>query len=64
MARIAATLSIAAGTNIVGFNPNRWDHVVMDLPRGHGIHLHELAGVAFVAVGIVLFWRTPTRTPG
>jgi uncharacterized protein YjeT (DUF2065 family) len=62
LARIAATLSVVVGTLIVGFNPNRWDHVVMDLPRGHGIHLHELAGVALIAVGIVMFWRRPIRT--
>ena len=42
LARIVATLSIAVGTLIVGFSPNRWDYVVMDLPRGHGIHPHEL----------------------
>ena len=64
MARIAATLSIVVGTLIVGFNPNRWDYVVMNLPRGHGIHLHELLGVAFIATGIVLFWRRPIRTTG
>ena len=63
LARIAATLSVFVGTLIVGFNPNRWDQVVMDLPRGHGIHLHEVAGVALIAVGIVLFWRRPIRTP-
>jgi hypothetical protein len=55
--RIVATLSIALGTAIVGFNPNRWDMVVLDLPRGsHGIHLHDLAGLAFVATGVLLFW--------
>jgi hypothetical protein len=64
LARIAATVSIVVGTLIVGFNPNRWDYVVMDLPRGHGIHLHELIGVAFIATGIVLFWRRPRGTAG
>jgi hypothetical protein len=57
LARIAATMSIVVGTVIVGFSPNRWDYVVMNLPRGHGIHVHDLVGVAFIAVGIALFWR-------
>jgi hypothetical protein len=58
LARIAATLAIAVGTVIVGFSPNRWDRVVVDLPRGHGIHLHELIGVAFIAFGVAVFWRS------
>jgi hypothetical protein len=63
LARIAATLSIAVGTLIVGFNPNRWDYVVIDLPRGgHGIHLHELVGVAFIAIGVALFWQISRPT--
>jgi hypothetical protein len=58
LARIAATLSIVVGTLIVGFSPNRWDYVVLALPRGHGIHSHDLIGAAFVAIGITLFWRS------
>ena len=64
LARIAATFSILFGALIVGFNPDRWDYVVIDIPRGHGIHLHELIGVVFIATGLVLFWRRPTRSAG
>ena len=58
-------LSIITGTLIVGFNPNRWDYVVMDLPRGsHGIHLHDIVGVAFVALGTAIFWRASVPARG
>jgi uncharacterized protein YjeT (DUF2065 family) len=62
LARIAATLAIVVGTLIVGFNPDRWDYVVMGLPRGHGIHLHELIGVVFIAAGIAVFWHSSVPT--
>jgi hypothetical protein len=64
LARIAATLTIVVGTLIVGFSPNRWDYVVMGLPRGHGIHAHDLVGVTFIAIGVALFWRRPVSPPG
>ncbi len=62
MARIAATLAVVVGTLAVGFSPNRWDDVVVVLPHGHGIHVHELIGVILVAFGVVLFWRRPVPT--
>ena len=61
MGRVFGVLAIVAGTLVVGFNPNRWDTVVMNLPRGHGIHLHEIIGVALVGVGTVLLWIAPQR---
>jgi hypothetical protein len=51
--------AIFVGVVIVGFNPNRFDTVVMDLPRGHGIHLHDLIGLALVALGTVVLWVLP-----
>jgi hypothetical protein len=61
--RVVAALAIVIGTIIVGFNPNRWDYVVLDLPRGsHGIHLHDLVGIAFIAFGITVFWRSSVPT--
>jgi hypothetical protein len=57
--RVLALIAIAVGVAIVGFNPNRWDRVILELPRGHGIHVHELVGVALVAMGVIALWRSP-----
>ena len=52
-----------AGAIVLGFDPNRWDYVVLDLPRGgHGIHVHDLYGAALVAVGTLLLWHSPRAT--
>jgi hypothetical protein len=51
--------TIIVGTIAVGFSPERWDTVILVLPRGHGIHAHDLFGMALVAVGIALLWRSP-----
>ena len=52
-------VSIFLGTAIVGFDPDRIDRVILVLPRGHGIHAHDVIGVALVALGtIVLLWRS------
>lgn len=59
MWRAAAVIAIVLGAAIVGFDPNRWDAVVYVLPRGHGIHSHDLIGAALIAVGIVVLWRSP-----
>lgn len=56
-------VAILAGAVVVGFSPNRWDYVVVDLPRGgHGIHLHDLYGMALVAIGTLVLWRSPRAT--
>jgi hypothetical protein len=47
-------LAIVVGTMVVGVSPERWDTVLLDLPRGHGLHLHDVVGTAFVAVGTAL----------
>jgi hypothetical protein len=40
---------------VVGFNPNRWDIDILDLPRGsHGIHLHDVLGMALITLGVVV----------
>ena len=59
MARLAALVAIALGVAIVGFNPNRWDEVILLLPRGHGIHAHDVLGVVLVAIGVTTLWRGP-----
>ena len=53
-------MAILVGAVVIAFSPERWDYVVLDLPRGHGIHLHELMGMALVAVGTLVLWRSPT----
>jgi hypothetical protein len=60
--RIAATLLVVFGTLVVAFSPNRWDTLVVKLPRGHGVHWHELIGVALVAIAVALFWREPATS--
>jgi hypothetical protein len=51
---------IVAGTIVVGFSPRRWDIVILELPRDHGIHTHDLIGMAFVLIGLGLLWRSAT----
>jgi hypothetical protein len=57
MARVAGAISIFFGAAVVAFSPSRWDRVLLDLPRGHGIHSHEVIGVALITIGVVLMWR-------
>jgi hypothetical protein len=57
MARVAGAISIFPGAAVVAFSPNRWDRVLLDLPRGHGIHGHEVIGMALITIGVVLMWR-------
>ncbi len=59
MARVAALITIAVGVAIVGLNPNRWDEVILVLPRGHGIHAHDVVGVVLVTIGVMALWRGP-----
>ena len=54
-----AVLAIFVGTVVVAFSPNRWDLVLVALPRGHGIHLHEMLGVVVIAVGTLVLWHVP-----
>ena len=52
-------VAILLGTIVVGFSPERWDRVILVLPRGHGIHTHDLLGMALVVFGVTLLWRSP-----
>jgi hypothetical protein len=55
--RAAAVGAIFGGAIIVGFNPNRWDRVILDLPRGHGVHIHEVIGMALITLGVLALLR-------
>lgn len=57
--RVMAAVAILLGTLVVGFNPNRWDYVVLSLPRGHGIHLTDVVGMTVVVLGIAVLWFSP-----
>jgi hypothetical protein len=37
------------------------DVVVLSVSSGHGIHLSDLTGGAFVIAGIAALWRAPLR---
>jgi hypothetical protein len=52
-------VAIFTGAVIIAFSPQRWDYVLFGLPRSHGIHLHELMGMALVAVGTFVLCRSP-----
>lgn len=52
------------GTVVVGFSPERYDKVILELPRGHGIHIHDLIGLTVVVLGIMLLWTAPPRGAG
>jgi hypothetical protein len=57
--RVLAVVAVYVGVALVGFNPQRWDAVVFDLPRGgHGIHLRDLIGVGLITLGVVVLWRS------
>jgi hypothetical protein len=60
--RVLAAVTIFAGAIVIGFNPNRWDPVILTLPRGgHGIHITDLVGIALVTVGVAMLWHLPRR---
>jgi len=61
MRNLIGSAVVVVGTIVVGFSPRRWDTVILDLPRGHGIHTHDLLGLALVVAGIAVLWRTPRR---
>ncbi len=59
--RTAAVVAIFLGAVVVGFSPNRWDKVVANLPRGHGIHTHDLIGMALITLGVLVLLRVQRR---
>jgi hypothetical protein len=52
-------VAIVVGAALIGFNPNRWDVVLVTLPRGHGIHVRDVVGGLFIALGIAVLWLSP-----
>jgi hypothetical protein len=56
MTRVLGAATIIFGALTLMFDPNRWDAVVFELPRGHGIHLHDLIGMTLVAGGLAVLW--------
>jgi len=53
-------VAIVCGAIVIGFDPNRWDAVLMNLPRGgHGIHVTDVVGMALVVLGIAVLWVSP-----
>ena len=61
LGRVLGVVAVACGTIIVGFNPERFDMVLFDVPvrSGHGVHAHDLLGVALVVVGTALLLLSP-----
>ncbi len=58
MLKVLAAVAIYVGAAIVAFDPSRWDTVVVTLPRGHGIHSHDMLGGIVLTLGVVLLWRS------
>jgi hypothetical protein len=59
--RVWGVTLVATGTALVGFNPKRWDAVLLTFPRGHGIHVRDAIGVLVIAAGVALLWCAPSR---
>jgi len=52
--RLLAVAAIFAGAVVVGFYPNRWDVVILELPReSHGVHLHDVIGMTLISLGVL-----------
>jgi hypothetical protein len=56
-----AAITILVGAIVIAFSPARWDRVIIVLPRGHGIHLHDVIGMTFVALGTTVLFRLSSR---
>jgi hypothetical protein len=57
---MAGTVTIFLGAIVIGFNPNRWDPVILNLPRqSHGMHVMDVVGMGLVVVGVVVLWFVP-----
>jgi hypothetical protein len=51
--------AIFVGAVLIRFNRDMWDVVVLNLPRGHGIHIRDVAGMALLTFGTIVLWRSP-----
>jgi hypothetical protein len=62
LGKVIAVVAIFLGVVVVGFNPNRWDPILLSLPRGnHGIHVTDVVGVVLVTLGVVALWHLPRQ---
>jgi hypothetical protein len=59
LARVIGVVAICLGAAVIGFNPNRWDPVILTLAPSHGIHLTDVVGITLTTLGIVVLWRSP-----
>ena len=61
MTRSLGAAGVVVGAVLIGFNPNRWDLIILTLPRGHGIHIRDVVGMLLIAAGITMLWKAPPR---
>jgi hypothetical protein len=61
VSRSLGAVGIIVGAVLIGFNPNRWDVILVTLPRDHGIHIRDVVGMLLIAAGITMLWKAPAR---
>ena len=61
VSRSLGAVGVIVGAVLIGFNPNRWDLILVTLPRGHGIHIRDVLGMLLIAAGITMLWKAPAR---
>jgi hypothetical protein len=61
VSRSLGAVGVIVGAVLIGFNPSRWDFVLLALPRGHGIHIRDVVGMLLIAAGITMLWKAPVR---
>jgi hypothetical protein len=61
VSRSLGVVGVIVGAVLIGFNPNRWDVILVTLPRGHGIHIRDVVGMLLIAAGITMLWKAPAR---
>lgn len=59
--RTRGAIAIIAGAGLIGFNPNRWDSVLLTLPGSRAVDVTDVLGLALILVGIATFWHAPSR---
>ena len=59
VSRSLGAVGVIVGAVLIGFNPNRWDLILVTLPRGHGIHIRDVLGMLLIAAGITMLWKAP-----
>jgi hypothetical protein len=61
LTRSLGAIGVVVGAVLIGFNPNRWDLILVTLPRGHGIHVRDVVGMLLIGAGIAMLWKAPAR---